>query len=65
MIGIDQETIEMTENLFMDHTTKEIIILIINKKMTIKNTMIKNQVSMIMKIIEIRTQEMDILIDKV
>ncbi len=65
MIGIDQETIEMTENLFMDHIMKEIIILIINKKMTIKNTMIKNQVSMIMKIIEIRTQEMDILIDKV
>ena len=65
MIGIDQETIEMTENLFMDHTTKEIITLIINKKMTIENIMIKNQVSMIMKMIEILTKETDILIDKV
>ena len=48
MIGIEQEAIEMTENLFMENIMKEMKIKITNKK-----------------IIEIHTEEMTIIIDKV
>ena len=48
MIGIEQEAIEKTENLFMENIMKEMKIKITNKK-----------------IIEIHTEEMTIIIDKV